>query len=188
MSNLTFQCSCCQIGLLLKKKENQRWKLYNLDYGFGTVCIGSDISCCNTEHIQVLLSLALAPSQTRDKKSTKISPPDFCTGYYFLSYYLLCIFYDLFMLPVFFGPLFIHFSCSGSQTRKCGLISECIVFNDLFRKKGILFRKMFWPTVRKTYWKFETENLEFVNIVNSLHRTMYLNSERSEQFLEQNTF
>ena len=116
MSNLTFQCSC-QIGLLKTsssffwKKENQRWKLHNLDYGFGTVCIGSDISCCNTEHIQVLLSLALPPSQTRDKKSTKISPQIFvqdiifwvitCSVFFLWSFHATCIFwsfvYSLFM-------------------------------------------------------------------------------------------
>ena len=98
VSNLTFQCSC-QIGLFRTssscfwKKENQRWKLNNLDYGFGTVCIGSDISCCNTEHIQVLLSLALPPSQARDKKSTKISPQTFVQDIIFwVMYYMLCIF------------------------------------------------------------------------------------------------
>ena len=36
--------------------------------------------------------------------------------------------------------------------------------------------------------KFEAENLEFVKKYCEITRTMYLNSERSEQFLEQNTF
>ena len=155
------------------------------------MCIGSDISCCNTEHIQVLLSLALPPSQARDKKSTKISPPDFCTGYYFLSYYLLCIFYDLFMPLVFFGLLFIHFSCSGSQIRKCGLISECIVFTYFF---SILFRKMFWPTVRKTYSSDQEKLLKVrgwkPRICKNceITRTIYLKSERSEEFFKQIIF
>ena len=155
------------------------------------MCIGSDISCCNTEHIQVLLSLALPPSQTRDKKSTKISPQIFVQDIIFWVITCSVFFYDLFMPLVFFGPLFIHYSCPGSQTRKYGLISECIVFTDFV---SILFWKMLWPTVRKTcaidqekllkVWGWKPRICKHCEIT----RTMYLNNEMPEQFLKQNLY
>ena len=42
-----------------------------------------------------------------------------------------------------------------------------------YPRNGILLPKLFWPTVRKTF---------------EITRTTYSNSERSEQFLKQNTF
>ena len=57
-------------------------------------------------------------------------------------------------------------------------------------KNGILLPKLFWPTVRKNCssdWekllKFEAEDREFAKILRSLFRTIYSNSERSEQVL-----
>ena len=55
---------------------------------------------------------------------------------------------------------------------------------------GILLSKLFWPTVRKNCssdleknLKLETEGREFAKKFRSLNRTIYSNSERSEQFL-----
>ena len=56
------------------------------------------------------------------------------------------------------------------------------------RRNGILLPKLFWPTVRKkcsSDWekclKFEAEFFE-------ISRTIFSNSEKSEQFLKQNAF
>ena len=41
---------------------------------------------------------------------------------------------------------------------------------------------------REKLMKYEVEGQEYAKVLKSLNRTIYLNSERSEQFLKQNTF
>ena len=60
----------------------------------------------------------------------------------------------------------------------------------LLLKFGILLPKLFWPTVRKKcssdqekLLKLEAEGREFAKFFRSLDRTIYSNSERSEQIL-----
>ena len=57
------------------------------------------------------------------------------------------------------------------------------------QRDGILLPKLFWPTVRKNcssdrkeLLKFESESQEFANILRSLYRTIYSNSESSDNF------
>ena len=80
------------------------------------------------------------------------------------------------------------------NTKKCDLAKMvkskknkllCVVNKEI----GILLLKLFWPTVRKNcssdrekLLKFEAEGREFAKIF-EITRTIYSNSERSEQFL-----
>ena len=71
------------------------------------------------------------------------------------------------------------------------------LFIFLFLKNGILFQKLFWPTVRKKkmfYWSRKT----FKTLVHqpqickifeiTIYRTIHSNSERWVKFLKQNAF
>ena len=57
-------------------------------------------------------------------------------------------------------------------------------------ENGYFFPKLFWPIARtncssdrENFLKFEAEGREFAKFLRLLRRTIYLNSERSEQFL-----
>ena len=64
----------------------------------------------------------------------------------------------------------------------------------LLSKNSILLPKLFRPTVRKNCFcdrekllKFEAKGREFQNKI-EITRTIYLNSEKSEHFVKENTF
>ena len=63
------------------------------------------------------------------------------------------------------------------------------MYEQISKRKGILLPKLFWPTVikdcssdREKLLKLEAEGREFSKFLRSLLRTIYSNSERSEQF------
>ena len=77
-----------------------------------------------------------------------------------------------------------------SREKICHMTLECRTTQNNLTRNGILLPKLFWATVRKNcssdrekVSKFEAEGREYAKILRSVDRTIYSNSERSEQFL-----